>query len=226
MYRAADESTGSISVTLSALSPGYSCQGGRVRNAALPMRSSGCGHRPCGARRPPWATHRTEHLGAQRARPDTRSRTALIATYPASYGDVTLVASTARSFRCAAHRACAGSYPRSAAAWMCPHLRTPASTAVGRRPPVRKSGRGLPHSKTLTRLRTPAHRRKVLECGSPLPLSGRPDLTHWLTGSLAHWLTGSLIRPGCIPRPRGHRSACPSRSPSYRHRRHPCRLGA
>gem|GEM_PF-6519732 len=34
--------------------------------------------------------------------------------------------------------------------------------------------------------RTPAQRRKVLECGSPLPLSGRPVLTHWLTGPLAH----------------------------------------
>jgi len=33
-----------------------------------------------------------------------------------------------------------------------------------------ESGRGLPHSKTLSRAPRVRERRKVLECGSPLPL--------------------------------------------------------
>ena len=96
-----------------------------------------------------------------------------------------------------------------------PTSEPPPTSATSRRPPasssgrtrggpVRKSGRGLPHSKTLTRLRTPAHRRKVLECGSPLPLSGRAsDSTgrslfapsRLRCSPLAFWPTGYWLLP-------------------------------
>jgi len=46
----------------------------------------------------------------------------------------------------------------------------------------RHSGRGQPHSKTLSRGRGPNHLRQVLECGCPVPLSASPS-SHVLTNS-------------------------------------------